>query len=232
MSDTDQQTKLTAAQVRAYLRAHPDFFAEHSDLVALPTPPDRAGASGDGIADFQKFLVKRLRDEGEQLRSQQSELIANARANMNTQNRIHSVVLFLLEARSFDDFITALTSDLPILLDCDAASLVVESNDLAIPGIEQSGVRVVSSGTVASWLNDRTVRLEGFTHGDAGLFGPAASLVQSQALIRLDAGPGLPACLLALGSRNPELFETGQGTELAQFLGRVIERLLRFWLQH
>jgi len=220
--------ELSAAQVRAYLRAHPDFLAENSDLLAVMDAPERE--AGQGISDFQKFLVKRLRADAEALRAQQNDLISNARANMNTQGRIHSAILFLLDARSFDEFINAITTDLALLLDIDAAVLVVESHDLTIPGIEQNGVRVVAKGTVEQWMGERNVRLDGFAGGDKQLFGPASTLVQSQALIRLDVDPSMPDALLALGSRNPEMFEPGQGTELAQFLGRVVERLLFNWL--
>ncbi|MEO0393016.1 MAG: DUF484 family protein, partial [Pseudomonadota bacterium] len=94
---------LDPQQVRAYLRANPEFLAENSDLLTAMAAPERSG--DEGIADFQKFLVDRLRREGEELKAQQGDLIANARANMNTLNRVHSAILFLLDARDFEQFI-------------------------------------------------------------------------------------------------------------------------------
>jgi len=57
-----------------------------------------------------------------------------------------------------------------------------------------------------------------------------ARLVRSQALIRLNVSPEVPPCVLALGSRDPEMFHPGMRTELVGFLGRVLERCIRSWL--
>ncbi len=236
MAETRDAASLSEHEVRAYLRANPEFLKDNPDMLnVLAVPARDVGAEagvGACIADFQRFMVERLRREGEALKAQQGDLIANARANMNTQSRVHSAILFLLDAQSFEQFINAITTDLAVMLDMDAVVLAVETNDLSLPGINQHGVRVVSQGTVDSWMNSsQAVRLDSNVIGDDQLFGPAASLVQSQALIRLDIDPRMPTGLLVLGSRNPEMFDPGQGTELAQFLGRVIERQLRLWLE-
>ena len=62
------------------------------------------------------------------------------------------------------------------------------------------------------------------------LFGAAAGLVRSEALIRLSIGDATPEALLALGSRDAEHFQEGQGTELLGFLARVVEGSIRGWL--
>ena len=224
-----QGTALDPHQVRAYLRENPGFLSENSDLLSSMAAPERP--AGEGIADFQKYMVERLRREGEELKAQQGEIIANARANMNTLNRVHSAILFLLDARSFEDFINAMTTDLAVLLDVDAAILAVESNELSLPQIAQHGVRVVPQGTCDAWLGNRPTRLNGNIAGDPQIFGPVADLVQSQVMVRLDIDPRMPQAMLVLGSRNPEIFDPSQGSELAQFMGRVIERQLRHWLQ-
>jgi hypothetical protein len=36
--------------------------------------------------------------------------------------------------------------------------------------------------------------------------------------------------MLAFGSREPDLFQQGHGTELISFLARVVERCIRSWL--
>ncbi len=66
--------------------------------------------------------------------------------------------------------------------------------------------------------------------GDPAIYGPGAGLIQSEALLRLMISSRTPAGLVAFGSRDPDLFHDGQGTELIAFLGSVIERLLRSWL--
>jgi uncharacterized protein YigA (DUF484 family) len=174
---------LNADDVAAYLREHPDFLTQHGDLVQHLTPP--AMAHGNGVADFQYFMVERLRGEVGRLKDQQRELISTTRANINNQNRIHAAVLFLLDARTFEQLIQTITTDLAVLLDLDVAALVVETNGAERPHVHTTGVRVVEAGTVDGWLGKRDVMLYSDLHGDPAIFGGGAGLVRSQALIRI-----------------------------------------------
>jgi uncharacterized protein YigA (DUF484 family) len=63
------------------------------------------------------------------------------------------------------------------------------------------------------------------------VFGSAASLVRSAALLRLRPGRSVPAGLIALGARSPDFFHPRQGTELITFLARVAERCIHRWLE-
>ena len=62
------------------------------------------------------------------------------------------------------------------------------------------------------------------------IFGGGATLVRSQALLRVDISMDTPPAILAFGSRNPHLFEDGQATDQVAFLARVVERAFRRWL--
>ncbi|MGC5204424.1 DUF484 family protein, partial [Klebsiella pneumoniae] len=62
------------------------------------------------------------------------------------------------------------------------------------------------------------------------LYGPAASLVQSDALVRLEFSAAAPIGLLALGARETGKFHAGQGTELLSFFAKALARLIRQWL--
>ena len=62
------------------------------------------------------------------------------------------------------------------------------------------------------------------------IYGAGANLVRSQALVRVDISLDTPPAILAFGSRDPELFQDGQGTEQVSFLARVVERQFRTWL--
>lgn len=220
---------LTAEDVCAYLREHPDFLVQHADLVDHLTPPthDR----GRGVVDLQAFMVDRLRGDIRALKDQQRELVTTTRANLNSQNRIHAAVLFLLDAQNFEQLIQTIATDLAVLLDLDVAGLAVESNGLDIPHVHRTGVRVVEPGRIDEWLGTRDALLAADIQGDPELFGPAAGQVRSQALIRLQISSETPEGLLAFGSRDPDMFHPGQGTELIGFLARVVERCIRSWLE-
>ena len=66
--------------------------------------------------------------------------------------------------------------------------------------------------------------------GNAEAFGEAASLVRSEALIRMEISASTPPALLAFGSRDPEKFHPGQATELIGFLAAALESVIRGWL--
>ncbi len=217
----------TEEEVGAYLKAHPDFLARHAELVHhLILPPADRG-EGSNVVDLQSFMLDRLRREVRTLKDQQRDLIATARANMNSQNRIHAAVLSLLDAPSFPLFVQTITTDLAMMLGVDVASLVIESNG---PAPSNSGVIAALPGTVARLLGGRDVMLLSNTPGTADVFGPGAGLVRSQALIRLQVSADSPPGLLAFGARDPVLFHESQATELVGFLARVVERCLRAWL--
>ncbi|MEI6557177.1 MAG: DUF484 family protein [Rhodospirillaceae bacterium] len=220
---------LNADEVSAYLRDHPDFLIHNAELVQHLTPPmTRRG--GSNIADLQYYMIERLQAEMARLRSEQQDLLMAARANLTNQNRIHAAALFLLDAQSFEQLIQTITTDLAVLLDLDVACLIVESGARDLPRNETAGVRVVKAGSIDGWLGRRELVLCGNLYGDPTIFGGAASLVRSEALIRLHISTETPPGMLAFGSRDPEMFHQGQGTEMLGFLARVVERCLRSWL--
>jgi|GEM_PF-5814629 len=78
------------------------------------------------VADFQSYMIKRLKDDREDVIQSAREIVENSRANMNNQTRIHNAILLLLEATSFQDFIHTMTMDFAAMLDVDIISLVIE----------------------------------------------------------------------------------------------------------
>jgi len=222
------EPRITAAQVADYLRRHPTFLLRHPDLLDSQTPPARS--HGQGIVDLQQFMVERLRQDLTRLRGLQDELVANSRDNLSTQDRIHKAILALLDAESFEHLIEIVTTDLAVLLDVDVAALCVEAANGSAPRSVE-GVQVLPSGTVEKLLGSgQEVLLRDDSEADETVFGPAAGLVRSDALIRLTVGRTAPPALLVFGTRHPGYFNAGQGTELLSFLARVLEHCLRQWL--
>ncbi|MFM2042160.1 MAG: hypothetical protein RLY86_736 [Pseudomonadota bacterium] len=234
---------LTAEDVAAYLRENPDFLARRTDLIPLLVPP--SADRGQGVVDMQVFLLERLRVELAGAQAQQRELIATTRANLNNQNRVHAAALFLLDAQDLSQLFRTVTTDLAVLLDLDVTALVVEGDGgeagladqnvldpagLDPAGLDHAGVLPVPPGMIDQWLGRRDVLLNADIEGLVEIYGPrAAPAVRSEALVRLRLGPGGegPQGLLALGSREPDMFHPGQGTELLTFLARVVERVVR-----
>ena len=62
------------------------------------------------------------------------------------------------------------------------------------------------------------------------LFGPACSLIRSEALVRIDADRPLPYGLLVLGQRSEQKLDGRHGSELLLFLGNGLAAMIRRWL--
>jgi uncharacterized protein YigA (DUF484 family) len=221
--------RISARQVIDYLDRHPEFLMRHPDLLERQKLPARI--DGDRVADLQSYLLDRLRGDISKLRSEQDELLANSRDNLSTQDRVHRAVLALLSARSFEQLIEIVTTDLAVLLDVDVVTLCIESDTPPKDPVRYDGLLILPPGTIDEVIGiGNEILLRDDVEGEDAVFGGAAGLVRSDALIRLIAHEDAPAGLIAFGTRHPGFFNPGQGTELLSFLARIIEHCIRSWL--
>jgi len=220
---------LMGSEVAAYLRKHPDFLVEHADLLEVLTPPTLR--RGERVVDMQHFMLERQRAEIERLRGQQRSIVTATRANLASQNRIHTAVLTLLAAQSFEQLIQNVTTDLAVLLDADVVTIGVEQIGSARPHLHHHGVQILDAGTVEAMLGpDRDVAFYAEMNGDPKLFGDGAGLVRSAALLRLSVSVSAPPGLLCIGTRRAGKFHPGLGTELLGFLARALGLTIAAWL--
>jgi len=226
---------LSEDDVAEFLVSNPDFFRERLEVLTHMNMPGRFGvdeasgppAQGAQVVDFQQALLNQQRDAVDELRDCVRDVIDTSRANMSVQQRTHAAILGMLGARTFEALIRVLSDDLPMLLDVDVVSVGYEAtavggntpmNWLTAPEINR-----LRPGLVDALLGaDGVAKLYRDIADDGSVFGPAAGLVQSAAVARLIPGPGMPAGLVALGSRSDSFFQPGQGTELVVFLAKVL----------
>lgn len=224
-----QAREIDARDVMAYLRRHPDFLDQHPGAARLLRPPGRE--IGDGVVDFQQFLFERQRRELARVNADYRHLITVSRGNLASQNRVHKAALTVLAAPSFGQLLQIVTTDLAVLLDVDVVTIAVENIAGVTPRLNVNGVQLLEAGTVEATLGeDKVVLYEADVAGDPGLFGGAAGLVRSQALLRLRFGRETPTGLLCIGTRKPGRFHPGLGTELLGFLARVVGLSVGLWL--
>lgn len=216
--------------VAAWLKAHPDFLLRFPNLIEHLKLPGQD--MGQGVADFQKFMVDKLKADKTKVVSLQRELIETARANINNQNRVQSAALILLEADNLNEALQTITQDFPILLDVDVVSVVIENGPTLTRAITADGAFIGRAGIVRDWLGNGDALLQAEAQGHPEIFGPGAGLVKSQALLKLETDPENPKGILAFGSRIPGAFHEGQGVEQIYFLAQVVERCLRMWLKN
>lgn len=218
----------TPDQVADYLRANPRFLADRPELLSVLEAPSRDD-TGEGVADFQAAMIGRLRQQMQDATDVAQELIDTSRDNLTSQTRVHECVLALLTANSFERLIDTVQTDLPLLLDMDAVVLCVESENAGAFPVRS--VTLVPPGFVDRKIGQgRDVLLRDDTTGDGDIFGGAAPLVRSDALVRLDIADSAPPALIAFGCRETGKFHPGQATELIGFLAQVLSQLIRIWL--
>ena len=228
MTQTMTKAPLSADEIMAFLKANPNFLQKHPEAIELLHPPKEN--LGKGVADFQHYMVQRLKKDKETVIETTRDLIEVSRVNMNSVTRIHEATLKLLEARNFIEFIQTITADIGTIVDVDMSVLVVESSSQDIPSMIASGIKIVPAGTITQWMGNDTVLLQSDIQGSEAIYGGGARLVRSQAVLRVDISMETPPAVLCFGSRDPEMFREGQGTELIGYLARVVERCFRLWL--
>jgi uncharacterized protein len=225
-----QPSEIGARDVIAYLRQHPDFLDRHPEALQLVRPPARK--TGDGVLDFQHFLLERLRHDVARLQDEQKSLIATSRGNLASQCRVHKAVVAMLRATSFEHLLQIVTTDLAVLIDVDVVTLGVESTAARMTRLPVQGIHLLRSGTVDAVLGpNRDALLSSSIQADPALFGAAAGLVRSQALLRLSISRSGPIGLMCMGTRNPDTFYPGLGTELLTFLARALGITIAQWLE-
>lgn len=232
MSSPSERSKqnlidLSPEDVRSYLLAHPDFFENNPDLLEVIVPPEMR--MGDGVPDFQKYMLARLQDDFVALKAEHEDLMELMQESLARQNRINMAVTALLDAHDFNETIRIIGHEFCSMLEHEAVGFFLEAGGWLDTG-DYDGLKVVAPGIVGRWLNGRDLVLEEVRVGEEDIYGDKYQLVRSQALIRIVIREGLPPGLLALGHGDPNAYATGLATEQLECLGGVVERCLRKWL--
>ena len=229
VAETARSSEIGWREVVAYLREHPDFLDRHPEVLRSLRAPARQ--IGDDVLDFQHFMLERLRRDFARLQDERKALIATSRGNLASQCRVHKAVLAMMRAASFEHLLQIVTTDLAVLIDVDVITLGVESSATSTARLPLPGIHLLRSGTVDKLLGpSRDVLLCTDIHGDSSLFGEAAALVRSQALLRLSFSSSAPVGLMCIGTRRVDTFRPGLGTELLTFLARTFEITIAQWL--
>ena len=212
---TDETPAPTAGQdgehIVAYLRAHPDFLAEHPDLYASLSPPARV--HGKIFADHMEAMLRAARAHAADMAAKSEAILAAGRAATAIAERVQTAVLAILAA---PDPVDCVAESLPGLLGIDAATLACEW--------PRPRWRTLPPGAIKTLLRNRAVVFRDRPADAALLHAEAALLAERDILIQL---PGEQPALLALVSRDAALLPASQGMQALAFLGRVLAKQLK-----
>ncbi len=213
---------LTKDAVEQYLRAHPDFFEQHTELLeALEIPHSRDGRAVSLI----EYQVKTLRARNRQLERKLIDLVQVARDNEALSSRLHRLALGLVEAQDLNDVI-ATAKD---LLRTEFPSTQVVLKLFKTPRTAlQANAHILTEDDPAASLFDSLFNGKRpawglLTEARAKcLFEREAPDIASAVMVPLIDGERLG--VLALGSADKERFYPGMGTLFLGYLGELVSR--------
>ena len=217
-----QPESLTAETVSAWLRRHPDFLLENPEILTLLTPPEFN--RGERILDMQHFMLERMRDDLTSLRRHEKQLLSAAEGNAAGQSKVHQAVTAVVGADDIQTLNNIIRAKLPLMLDIESAALCIEdAGALAL-----AGATAIGKGGIENLMGPKKrILLQGWTAGEAFVFGDDATRIKSVAYLRLRAGKNSPNMLLALGSGREDGFDKDQEVDLITFLADVLEVRLK-----
>ncbi|WP_374432917.1 DUF484 family protein [Tabrizicola sp.] len=226
--------------LRDRILAEPERILEDRDVMnALVAANDRS--LGANIVDLRGIAMQRLESRLDRLEDTHRSVIAAAYENLAGTNQVHRAVLQLLEPTNFESFIKALTTEVAQTLRVDMVRLVLETlqeDGETDPTLLRLGdvLQVAPAGFVGHYLTNgrsgsgRQIVLRSTTALAVDLYGDRAEDLQSEALMKLDLGPGRLPGMLVFASEDPTQFKSTHGTDLLAFFAGVFERSMRRWL--
>jgi uncharacterized protein YigA (DUF484 family) len=211
---------LEAEDVAAYLRAHPEFFVGHDELLPeLRIPHQR----GDTVS-LVEHQLKLLRERNIEMRHRLSQLMDVARDNDRLFEKTRRLVLDLLDASSLEEVVSAVDDRLRHEFQVPFASLILFSETPL--GVGRSVSSAEAQQAIGGLLDDgKTVCGVLRNHELAFLFGDEhQEEVGSAAVISLNH-QGLHG-ILAIGSPDPQHYKSTLGTLFLSYIAEVLARVI------
>ena len=229
---TDSIAELTAEQVLDWLKTHPDFVAEQSEMLSslLPTQSEPDGK----VLDLQGFMVGKLRSQIKEQRNEIADLVTSSRDNHSIQTQVHQAVLSLVATRNLEQLVDVLTTDLVSRFGVDVVRLglespVAEAYEVQYHEQNYSGICFLPIGMTDDVLGrQKRARLVADVRktpiiGFDEIFAECSGIVRSAAMLRLQLPKTKRYGLIAFGVKEAGWFHPRQGVELLIFLARVLE---------
>ena len=200
-----------AAEVAAFLAAHPAFLAGNPALYRTLAPPRRV--HGEVLADHMAAMLATERAHAAAMADRADAVLAAGRAAAGLAGRVHAAVLALIRSAAP---LECVANEFPALLAVDAAALCTEPP--AAIG------RALPPGSIAALLRHRDAVFRDDPADAVLLHAEAARLARHDALVRVPLPDG-PA-LLVLAARDHPALDPAQGTGALAFLGQALASAL------
>lgn len=220
MTDQPQAPVLDADSVAAYLRQHPEFFADYEELIPELRIPHQPGAA----VSLVERQVRLLRERNIEMRQRLGQLMDVARDNDRLFDKTRRLVLALLDSQSLEESIGAVEDSLRHEFQIPFVSLILLSDKpldagrhLSLEEARKSVGGLINGGKPLCG-SLRPAELE-------FLFGKVNALqIGSAAVVLLNHPRTLG--ILAVGHSDPGHYKSSLGTLFLSYLAEVISRTL------
>ena len=205
---------MNADDVAQYLRTHPDFLVDHSELFTrLTVPHPRHNGQAISLAERQLYV---LRDKIRQLENKLSELIRFGEENDSISEKVHRLSVALLEAEDYTGAREALFSSLAHDFQLPRFALRIWNSVIAHEDIEFSAVseavRLYVAGLSRPYCGaPNNIEMVGW-------LGAVAPDIHSVAVVPLHRQTQVFG-VLVLGSEESERFYPEMGTLYLERIG-------------
>lgn len=211
---------ISEQQIAEYLADHPDFFSRHLGLLEKLYVPHQSGAAVS-LVERQTSV---LREKTRQLNGHLSDLVEVARHNDVQFEKTKRMVLSLLDAVNLDDIAVAVDESLCQDFHGDNTALLLFSET----ELDSNSARVLrreEAAPVDMLIESNLVSCGQLEPAQTQfLFTQDAHRIASAAVVPLVRGKTLG--LLAVGSYDPQYFQSSQGTLFLSYVGEVLSSVL------
>jgi uncharacterized protein YigA (DUF484 family) len=244
MSTRQQDIPQDAVQehdIADYLRTHPDFFLNHTGLLAdIQIPHHTAGA----ISLIERQVTV-LRQQNQDLKRQLHALVQVARDNDRLNEQVQRLTLALMEAGDLAATLRIVGDSLRNDFRADAAVLGLFAaggqlsafDDEDLPRVRALSEKDPEAGAFATVLATgkplcghlRRAQMH-YLFGEIAAENVASAVVLTLNAAGTDARPSRRLGLLGIGSRDARRYHAGMGTLFLTHLGELIGRAVGRYL--
>ncbi len=221
-------SSLTTSDIIAFLQAHPEFFAEHPELLAEMDIPHQSGQA----VSLVERQVSVMREQNQQMSRRLHELIEIARQNEELAQRMHQLALTLMETADPREIFSTLYDNLRKNFHADKVVVRLFADPAFIDF--EAGPEFVGKGQVEESLfktiTEKRQPLSGrMKHQQrVFLFGDDGDNIASSVLVPLIGFNW--SGILSIGSFDAERFQPGMGVELLANLGDMLSLIIKTWV--
>jgi len=223
--DTEITEMCSAKDVETYLRNHPEFFKDYSELLSQLVVPH---PSGTAVSLIER-QVTLLRQENNKLRHRIKELVEIARDNETLIARLHGVSVELVKARNIEEFLDILNNEITEKFSANIVSIKLFAPEFSADSSQRE--------EIVSAKDEGLANFEKFIYHKkpvCGRFNPLqlnflfesqADLVKSMALVPLVDGETIG--MVAIASDNADHFRAGMSTLFLSSLSDIASAILK-----